>query len=55
MFNNERKIDIYLYDTEKAMRLTDEIIALLKAEHVSLSQTRSLFSYIVNKIEDTPM
>ena len=47
--------DIYLANEEKAKRLSKEIITMLKAEHVSMSETRSLFSSIIYKLENEPM
>lgn len=36
-------------------RLIQEIIALLKTNNLSLSQTRALFHMVVDILEDTPM
>lgn len=53
-FEQAREKDLYMNSKEKATRLTDEIICMLKAEHISISETRNLFRNIVEKLEDTP-
>lgn len=55
MFDAVRMKDIYLCNNEKATRLENEIICLLKNEHVSISEARYLFSTIVEKLEDNPL
>ena len=54
-FEQAREKDLYLKDKEKATRRTDEIVCMLKAEHISISETRNLFRNIVEKLEDKPM
>lgn len=54
-FEQAREKDLYLKDEEKATRLTDVIVCMLKTEHISISETRNLFRNIVEKLEDTPM
>lgn len=54
-FEPAREKDLYMKNKEKATRLTDEIICMLKAEHISISETRNLFRNIVGKLEDAPM
>lgn len=46
-FEQAREKDLYLKDKEKATRLTDVIVCMLKAEHISISETRNLFRNIV--------
>ena len=55
MFEPARMKDIYLDNEEKATRLENEIICLLKNEHISLSETRYLFCSIIGKLEDAPL
>lgn len=54
-FESAREKDIYLNKKEKATHLSNEIICMLRKEHISLSETRSLFNYIVTELEDTPL
>lgn len=42
-------------DENNAEELHDRIIELLKEHKMSLSQTRALFHWIVNTLEDTPL
>ena len=55
MFEEARMTDIYMHNKEKAHRLENEIICLLKNEHISISEARYLFSAIIGKLEDTRM
>lgn len=54
-FETAREKDLYMKDKEKATRMINEITCILKAEHISISETRNLFRNIVEKLEDTPM
>ena len=54
-FETAREIDLYMKNKEKATRMMDEIICILKAEHISISESRNLFRNIIEKLEDTPM
>lgn len=55
MFNDIYIKDIYLSNKEKADKLSDEIMQLIRDEHITLPEVRSLFLYIVGKFEDTPL
>ena len=55
MFNEVYIKDIYLYNEGKADKLSDEIMQLIRDEHITLPEVRSLFSHIVGKSEDTPL
>lgn len=45
----------YYEKGNNAESLMNDIITLVKAHNLSLSQTRALFHEIVNRIEDTPL
>ena len=55
MFENDRTQDLWFKDKEKASRLKNEIITLLKNEHISISEARYLFRVIICTLEDTQM
>ncbi len=54
-FESAREKNIYASDREKAAYLERAILSLLKAEQISISEIRCLFSNIVAKLEDTPI
>lgn len=54
-FETGREKDLYMKNKEKATRMMDEITCILKAEHISISETRNLFRNIVENLEDAPM
>lgn len=54
-FEIARERDLYMNNKEKATRLTTEIICMLKAEHISISEARNLFRNIIERLEDAPM
>lgn len=55
MFENDRMQDPWLRDREKAARLKNEIIALLKEGHVSIFESRCLLRAVIEDLEDTPL
>lgn len=53
MFENDRIQDPWVRDREKATRLKNEIIALLKEGHFSISESRCLLRAVIEDLEDT--
>lgn len=45
----------YIRRKEEKDRRAEEVINILKKEHLSLKESEELFDYIVDKIRDTPL
>lgn len=50
-----KAMEEYNKKIEEQDRRAEEVINILKKEHLSLKESEELFDYIVDKIRDTPL